>query len=747
MAEQVSRKDALKKLDAQLECSICLDTFKQPKLLPCFHVYCKSPCLEKLVARDGHSLICPTCRHIVPLSEKGVDGLQADFYIDRLFEIRDAFSKVAEPTETQCGNCGDGEATGYCQDCSELVCEECQANHEKFKKMKNHTIVTLNQLQTEVVIAPHKKEVARCQKHSNKKLKIYCKTCKELICSDCTVRLHKDHTYDLLADVFPKHKEELVSSLKPVREKLDIVEQALKMFEARDKDISDQRAALEAHIHKEIDQLHRLLDQRRAQLMSELDMLTQQKLKSLEAQRDQVEITQAKLTSCLEYAEGGLQTGTESEVLAMKAPVLKRIEQISAEFEPKTIQPTIGADISLTTDTIKQLQQSCLELFDITDGDPLALETSYITGDGLQGATIGEEKTMFHAMATGQDKQYRAQFNLQAELKHVKSKDRVQCEVVKQQNGQYKINYRPVKRGKHELHITVDGNPVHDSPFPIAVTPSAQSLNKPVKVVRGLDHPRGTALNSKGQIIVVENGKCISVLTPNGEKIRTFGTRGSKNGQLQEAWGVAVDKNDNIYVVDRGNYRIQKFTPNGDFVAAAGTSGSNQLQFNYAMGIGYNQGDNNLYVTDNRNNRIQVLTTDLKYVRTIGARGSGEGQFHVPTDVAFDDANNLYVTDYCNHRVQVLTTDGHFLRAFSQKAKGQALKNPHTIAIDSSNTVYVREQSSSRVSVFTSQGAYITTFGEEVAEEGKFTDIFGIFVDENDYVVVSDTKSSLMQTF
>ena len=87
------------------------------------------------MAKDGHSLTCPTCRHIVPLSEKGVDGLQSDFHIDRLFDIRDAFNKAAEPTETQCGSCEDGSigrATGYCRDCSEFVCDECQAVHRKF---------------------------------------------------------------------------------------------------------------------------------------------------------------------------------------------------------------------------------------------------------------------------------------------------------------------------------------------------------------------------------------------------------------------------------------------------------------------------------------------------------------------------------------------------------------------------------------------------------------------------------------
>ena len=749
MAERVATKDALKKLDAQLECSICLDTFRQPKLLPCFHVFCKSPCLEKLVAKDGHSLTCPTCRHIVPLSEKGVDGLQSDFHIDRLFEIRDAFNKAAEPTETQCGSCEDDKATGYCRDCSEFVCDECQAAHKRIKSTRNHQIVTVEELQVQATnLIPPKKMIPNCPIHSENALKIYCETCSTLICMDCTIRLHQGHNYDLLTAVFPKHKEELVSSLKPVKQKLHTVQQALKTFDTRAKEINDQRATLEAHIHKEIDQLHQLLDQRRAQLVGELDMLTQQKLKSLAAQRDQVEITQVKLTSCLEYAEGGLQTGTESEVLAMKAPVLKRIEQISAEFDPDTIQPETEADLKLDADKKVHLQQACLEFLDVTDNPPFCLENSHTTGDGLKGATTGEQKTVvFHAMKK-QNKVYKNKLNLKAELEHIKSKDRVQCEVVKQQNGQHKINYRPVKRGKHELHLTVDWNPVRGSPFPIAVNPSAQSLNKPVRVVPGLDHPRGTAINSKGQMIVVEGGgTCVSVLTPEGEKIQTFGTQGSENGQFLNAWGVTVEKDDNIYVTDHDNHRIQKFSPEGELVAAVGGHGSNQLQFNSPVGIVYNHRDNNLYVADNVNHRIQVLTTDLRFVRIFGTQGSGKGQFVNPLDVAFNGTNNLYVTDWGNHRVQVLTTEGQFLRTFSQKANGQQLNHPWAIAIDSSNTMYVSENGPHCVSVFTSQGDYITTFGGEGSEEGQFKYIYGLSVNNSDSIIASDSDNGRLQIY
>ena len=106
--------------------------------------------------------------------------------------------------------------------------------------------------------------------------------------------------------------------------------------------------------------------------------------------------------------------------------------------------------------------------------------------------------------------------------------------MIKQQHGQHKVNYRPVKRGKHELHITVNGDAVRGSPFPIAVAPSPQSFLKPSQVVRGLNKPRGTVFNSKGQLVVVVEGATVSVLTPKGEKIRSF-------RQLNDAHGVTVD--------------------------------------------------------------------------------------------------------------------------------------------------------------------------------------------------------------
>ena len=512
MAEKSTTKEALKKLDSQLECSLCLDNFKEPKLLPCFHVFCKSPCLEKLVAKDGQTLQCPTCRYLVPLSAKGVSGLQSDFHIDHLFEIRDAFNKAAESTETICGSCEDGKATGYCRDCGQFVCDDCQAAHRKIKILKTHKIITLDEVQAQATnLIPPKRLISYCPRHPESVLKIFCETCSVLICNDCTIRLHKDHNYDLVGDVFLKHKEEIVTSLKPVKEKLDKTQHALQEFDTRAKEINEQRVTVEANIHREFDQQQRRLDQQRIELVSQLDSLTQQKLKSLAAQRDQVEIAQVKLTSCLEYAEGGLETGTEGEVLAMKAPVLKRIEQINAEFDLATIQPETKADIRLLTDGNEQLQKSCQEFAEIVEGELISLENSYVTEDGLEGAVkVGEQKSIkFHAR-TKTNKQHKEELDLTVELVHTKSTDRVRCEVVKQRNGTHKINYQPAKRGKHELHLTIKGHPVRGSPYPITVTPSPQSLHKPVRVVGGLNKPTGQVSTAKDRWLSLNMGVIVS---------------------------------------------------------------------------------------------------------------------------------------------------------------------------------------------------------------------------------------------
>jgi NHL repeat-containing protein len=85
-----------------------------------------------------------------------------------------------------------------------------------------------------------------------------------------------------------------------------------------------------------------------------------------------------------------------------------------------------------------------------------------------------------------------------------------------------------------------------------------------------------------------------------------WGSVGTTNGQFKEAGGIGVDALGHIYVVDRGNDRIQKFDSNGTFITAWGSLGTSNGQFNKVTDVTVGLAGH-VYVSDYGNNNIQVF--------------------------------------------------------------------------------------------------------------------------------------------
>ena len=734
---------ALQKLADQLECSICLDSFTDPKLLQCFHVFCKK-CLEPLTRRDQHglSLRCPKCRRSTLLPANGVSGLQPAFHVHHLFEIQDALQKVKQGQEGQktlCEKCGKREANGFCRDCNKFVCEACIEIHLIWKDIACHKVITLEQLKVEATeMLPPTKKILYCSKHPGNTLDLFCETDQELICRDCIIRTHRDHHYDLVSEAFPRHRDTITTHLEPVKLILSTVNKAIQDFGTSQDQIMNQRASIEADILRKIEQLHEALEVRKTELIGELDKMTQQKLKMLSIQRDELELVQTRLNSCLQFVNDSLKTGSEGEILSMKKPVVQQVKEMCEEFDSSKFSPQEQADMALTASS--ELLPACQQFGQVYISK-ICPEKCYATGKGLEVATVGEQSTAtVHAVNT-LGSACTTPFQLTCELVSYSSADGVKCEVdPSNDSSKYRIAYHTVRRGMFRLHIKISNKHIGGSPF---IVQSREELGSHIIPITRLRDPFGVAINDSGDIIIAECGNCsISVYSLIGETVQSFGREGSTSGQFHGPCGIAVDRGGNILVVDNGNHRIQKFTASGKFLKAVGGKGDKSCQFYYPLGISISPSDR-IYVCDASNHRVQILNPDLTYFTSFGSRGSGDGQFQHPCDVAFDSQGNVYVVDRGNHRIQVFTEDGHFLNTFGKKGGGEGeLSRPVGITIDSDNVLYVAERDNHRVSLFDSEGDFLKLFATRGEGQARFESPHGIALDKEGLVYVTDRSSN-----
>ena len=734
---------ALKKIQDQVTCGICLDSYKQPKLLKCFHVYCEQ-CLQHLV-RGGDGLPCPQCRKVTPLPVGGVSNLPGAFYIHYLFEIEDALKKVSSSDKPMCNKCKKREAVRFCRICG-FVCQPCVEIHQDWDELKDHQVIDLGTLTGDVTsLVPPLKKALFCASHPTKKAKLYCETCDELICRDCIVRVHRDHQYDLVPESFSKQEKVIVDSLKPVKEQISMLEGAVKLVDTRCAAVVEQKMAVVAEIHTVMAHLQQVLEARETALVSQAEQTAQQKLKNLAAQRDRFELRLGQLKSCHDFVEESRRTCSQGEILGMKSPLVKQINELTGSFKPETLAVAEQVDMWFGH-SLPELVKTCQQ-FGKVCCHPVCPEKCQASGEGIKKVVIRSQAVTLSVEALDREGELclKAVESLRCELVASDGSSRVMGTVKRRKDNIYDISYQPLATGEHQLHILVEEQPICNSPFTVTVLPN---LTAPVKVIGDLKKPWAIAFGEGGRIIVSESGSHqVSIISEGGQK-KSFGACGSSPSRVQCPDGVAVNAGGNILVADHWNHRIQKFSPTGEHLQTVGACGSGPLQFQYPVGLAVHSHTHKVYVTEYSNHRVQVLNSDLTYCSSFGRYGSCNGEFNHPRDISTDRHDNVYVADSDNHRIQVFTAEGVYLRQFGKKGSGEGeLCEPAGVFVDSHNLVYITETGNHRVSIFSADGHFIKSFGSKGNGPAQFACPRGLAFDKNGALYVCDRDNNRVQVF
>ncbi len=275
----------------------------------------------------------------------------------------------------------------------------------------------------------------------------------------------------------------------------------------------------------------------------------------------------------------------------------------------------------------------------------------------------------------------------------------------------------------------------------------------------------GVAIDQQGCLFVVDNGNNrIQKFDNGGNFIVLWGNFGSANSNFHNPTSIACDADGNVYVVDTNNHRVQKFDGKlGQYLMKFGSRGNGEGQFSSPWGVAVDRIRGYVYVVDSANFRVQKFDHSGEFIMQWGSFGNGDGQFYFPRGVAVDPSDGaVYVVDMGNHRIQKFDTSTNVLPQLITKWGGSSeaghasspqaqeagqLRSPWGIAVDSQGDVYVTDTGNHRVQKFDRDGNFITQWGGFGNADGHFNFPFGIVVDARGSVFVADSANTRVQQF
>ncbi|XP_038062381.1 E3 ubiquitin-protein ligase TRIM62-like [Patiria miniata] len=281
---------ALKTISS-LECDICADRYKQPKILDCQHSFCKD-CLEQYyTSRHGGQpkIPCPLCRRETVLPKRRIQGLKTNFHLMGIVEEVSLQEKVARSVE--------------------------QTSSDQSK----------------------------CQKHNGEVKWFYCETCEELICRACTVIDHckPEHHYIDSGEASRKYKQSLKEMFPNVTTGIKILQKALATSsQAKQKFTQNVTKTVKA-VKDKADKMRAEITTQETKMIEEIKQLQQKRNKTYDEHQSTLTMMLESKKHSLGTSQDIITTASDSDFLSLYPIISKDLKSLKSQNPPQ-IDPKLS---------------------------------------------------------------------------------------------------------------------------------------------------------------------------------------------------------------------------------------------------------------------------------------------------------------------------------------------------------------------------------------------------------------------
>ncbi|XP_031551756.1 RING finger protein nhl-1-like [Actinia tenebrosa] len=686
-------KSFVEDLKKELQCSLCNDTFTEPKILSCFHTFCK-PCVKRH-AEQVHQINifnCPRCKSQTSLSElSSVEDLQPSLIHSTMLKGLALIEgeKACSASESH------SSASWYCFDCDHSLCQECEKSHSFF--IKDHKVVRLADLKKEDIEFVITRENP-CTSHPHHRLEFFCEDCDAMICRTCLIHDHRNHN-TMSLHKFASIKKAVLSKHLQVLEQLRLDDKEKQQQEKIANTIKQQGEKAKKEVKDKTKKIIQILQDNERELLRQID----EKLNTATTNLNIIHY----IPAVKEYIKNVMERGLASEMMNIQEtqcsqnfifnhiPPYSRIQYVANEELMRQVNSGLG---EIQTCSKTDHTKSTIQVKSETEAlkkEKLIVSTKTLTGE------------LNHDPRDVIDVQIKPEENVKIEKKYVRTDGKVEVEFMAKVAGQ--------------LTAEVQVNEIHVSNSPLVVNVKPQEMRitgqfnvKGVNI--GSRNLRGIAVNRENSRIAVSNGSSegVHIFTTDGDLLLTYGSKGSAQGQLSYPQGLAFLNDTDLVIADGGNHRICIVnTTTGTLVKTFDNYGDGYGEFVHPMGVHVDD-DGNIIVCDRDNRRVQVFTRDGDYQYQVGLATQDRFTF---TDVIIHHGL-FYVSDINNHVIHVFEKKGNVPTRISTiggegGADGQ-LNGPWGLAIDNDHHLLVCDFGNNRVQKFTLDGRFVGSTWDEI---------------------------------
>lgn len=263
--------------------------------------------------------------------------------------------------------------------------------------------------------------------------------------------------------------------------------------------------------------------------------------------------------------------------------------------------------------------------------------------------------------------------------------------------------------------------------------------------------PRAMAIDKQDQLFVVDKTGRVQMFDPLGKFVRGWRTPEIESGKPT---GISIDDDGVVIVADTHYYRFLFYTPEGELIeekTIGGTNGSEPGQFAFVTDI-VRAANGEYYCGEyGEFDRIHKYSSDGNYVDRMGEHGNEPLQFSRPQSFCVDQEGLLWVADSCNHRIQVI--DWREAKPKSVAIHGELgdlagqFRFPYGLALGKDNTMIVSEYGNHRVQKLDRTGKSLTSWGAAGSVSGALNQPWAAAIDSENRVYVVDSGNNRVQRF